>query len=82
MSTKKHPTVWLSLDEEDSDPGVFVAYLAAAIEAMFPGACLKTRSLLRAPQLPPPRIIAGYLVNDLDAIEVSFDLVVDSCYLC
>jgi LuxR family maltose regulon positive regulatory protein len=47
-----HPSAWLSLDEGDSDPAVFLSYFIAAVRTAFPDACPTTGMLLRAPQSP------------------------------
>lgn len=61
-------SAWLSLDEHDNDLMVFVSYLCAAIQTVFPDACEGALALLDAPQTPPPRIITASLVNELDAL--------------
>jgi LuxR family maltose regulon positive regulatory protein len=68
---------WVSLDEDDNDIRSFLAYLTAAVQAVFPDSCRKTRSLLDAPQLPPGSVLAGCLLNDLDEVDESFILVLD-----
>ena len=62
------PSAWLSLDRHDNDLTVFVSYLCAAIQTVFPEACEHTLDLLSAPFTPPPRIITTSLVNELDAL--------------
>jgi LuxR family maltose regulon positive regulatory protein len=65
LEDRPHPSVWLSLDEGDSDPAVFLSYLIAAIRTAFPHACPTTRMLLRAPQSPPLDHMATVLINEL-----------------
>jgi LuxR family transcriptional regulator, maltose regulon positive regulatory protein len=59
---------WLSLDESDSDPAVFLSYLTAAIRTAYPEACPRTLDLLRAPSLPPQSLLVTALANDLDGL--------------
>jgi LuxR family maltose regulon positive regulatory protein len=75
------PVAWLSLDESDDDLVVFLSYVAAAVENVFPGACGLTQKLLRAPQTPPVDYLAATLVNELSDIAQPFALVLDD-YHC
>jgi LuxR family maltose regulon positive regulatory protein len=62
------PSAWLSLDEHDSDLGVFLSYFVAAVRTLFSSACADTLALLRAPILPPLAHLATALTNDLDRL--------------
>ncbi|MGE5602374.1 MAG: hypothetical protein ACM30E_04960, partial [Nitrososphaerales archaeon] len=62
------PNAWLSLDERDSDLGIFLAYFIAAVRTLFPSACAGTEQLLRAPALPPLARLVTALGNDLDCL--------------
>ena len=46
------PTAWLSLDENDSDMGVFLEYFVAVIQNIFPDFCPENDSILQASNLP------------------------------
>ena len=72
---------WLSLDDDHNDLRIFLQYLQAAIEKLFPGSLEKTAGLLQAAKLPDTRGIALILINDLDRIEQDFILVLDD-YHC
>lgn len=61
-------SAWLSLDEHDNDPVVFMAYLCEAIRTLFPGACDEALSLLRAAETPPARAMTATLVNEMNAL--------------
>lgn len=63
------PSAWLSLDESDSDPGVFLSYFIAAIRTLFPKACQQTLALLQAAELPPTRVLAGTLLNEIEGLH-------------
>jgi LuxR family maltose regulon positive regulatory protein len=71
------PNAWLSLDEGDSDLAQFLNYFVAAVQELFPGACLRTKAVLRSSDLPPVAIIARELVNEITAIGKPFILVLD-----
>jgi LuxR family maltose regulon positive regulatory protein len=59
------PSAWLSLDEGDNDPAVFLAYLCAAIRSLFPDACDEVLGLLGAITLPPADVFVAAIVNEL-----------------
>lgn len=56
---------WLSLDEDDNEPARFFAYLMAALHKSGVTWGPASHSLLEAPQLPPPDVLATTLLNEL-----------------
>jgi LuxR family maltose regulon positive regulatory protein len=62
------PSAWLSLDEQDNNPSVFLTYLIAAIRTIFPEACAGMEALLHAPELPPLPVLSAVLNNDIDSL--------------
>ena len=71
------PVAWLSLDAGDSELRGFLQYFLAAVDTVSPGACDTTRELLAAASLAPVRVLAGYLLNDLDAMDAPCTVVLD-----
>jgi len=71
------PVAWLSLDASDSELRTFLLYFFAAVDTVSPGACEATRELPTAGSLAPVPALAGYLLNDLDAIDVPAAIVLD-----
>ena len=71
------PVAWLSLENSDSEPREFLRYFLAAVDTVSPGACDATRTLLKAASLPPVPVFAGYLLNDLEAIDAPCAIVLD-----
>ncbi len=71
------PIAWLSLDASDSELRSFLQYFLAAVDTAFPGACDTTRELLAPGSLAPMPVLAGYLLNDLDAIDAPCSIVLD-----
>ncbi len=79
------PSAWLSLDEGDSDLGVFLSYFIAAIRTVFADACRQTLALLQAAEQPPASVLVATLINEIEdlrdspllASEQSFVLVLD-----
>ena len=81
LDTCDSPSAWLSLDKSDNELGMFLSYLLAAVEIIFPHAVSKTMTLVNGLTLPPLTTLAGTLVNELDRIEQSFILVLDDYHL-
>ena len=61
------PAAWLTLDEADDDPLRFFTYFLAALQEVDPSIGAELLPLLRAGQVPPPRVLAITLLNDLIA---------------
>jgi LuxR family maltose regulon positive regulatory protein len=78
---RMYPGAWVSLDENDNDPRFFLAYVVAAVHSIFPGTLPKTQTLLNAPTLPPVSVLAPSLINELDAIDAAFILVLDDYHV-
>ncbi len=72
---------WLSLDEEDSDPTRFLAYVIAALQALRPQIGEGVLTLLQSPQPPPIKSILTALLNDIAAIPDNFILVLDDYHV-
>ena len=73
----ERPAGWLSLDERDNELVVFLSYLVASVQTVFPTACSTILGLLQAPQIPPPVYLAGKLVNEIADVPKAFMLVLD-----
>ncbi len=74
------PTTWLSLDESDSDPNVFLRYFINALQTIFPDAASETLSLLAGRQ-PQPDVLAGILSNEIEALPSEFIMVLDDIHV-
>ena len=81
LETCDLPHAWLSLDEADNDPGVFLAYFLAALQTLFPDALPETRAFLTAISLPAVGVVVRSLINELDGLESDFILVLDDYHL-
>lgn len=71
------PVAWLSLEEADSDLLTFLKYFISAIRTIFEDACLQTYDLLQARRLPPLKVMAKLLSNEIDRLPADFILVLD-----
>jgi len=68
---------WLSLNNDDNDLARFLSYIIAALQEIEAGIGLELHLSLQAPQPPPAEILLTMLVNEIDAIEDDFYLVLD-----
>jgi LuxR family maltose regulon positive regulatory protein len=59
----------------------FLLYLFAGIEKEFPGSCTELRELISQPELPPARVLASHLLNELDALEGPCSIALDDYHL-
>jgi LuxR family maltose regulon positive regulatory protein len=75
------PCAWVSLDQDDNDLHLFLAYVTAAIRSIFPHVGSEIRNYLRAADLPPVKLLASILINELDQIEENYLLVLDDYHL-
>ncbi len=75
------PTAWLSLDDADSDPARFLAYLVAALRTIVPNIGEGLLSALQSPQPPPIESMLTVLLNELATVPDNFILVLDDYHL-
>jgi LuxR family maltose regulon positive regulatory protein len=72
---------WLSLEQEDSDPIRFLAYLVAALQTVAPQIGQEVVGLLQSPQPPPPEAILTTLLNEITILPDKFVLVLDDYHV-
>ncbi len=72
-----YPNAWVSLEESDSDLQMFLSYVLAAIQMLFPRTKFRTEAILETSQMPPAADLARHLLNDLNQISEPFKLVLD-----
>ena len=72
-----YPNAWVSLEESDSDLRMFLSYVLAAIQTLFPRTEFRTEAILETSQMPPAADLARHLLNDLHQISEPFNLVLD-----
>src|SRR5947208_1810634 len=75
------PTAWLSLDEGENDPVLFLTYLVAALQTIAANMGEGVLTILQSPQPPPPEAILTALLNDLTTIRDPFVLVLDDYHV-
>ncbi len=71
------PVAWLSLEEADSDPGRFLAYLVAALQTIVPNLGQSVLGALQTPQPPPTDVLLTALLNEITTIPDEVVLVLD-----
>ena len=72
---------WLSLDEDDNDPGRFLTYLVSTLATVSDIDGDQVLSMLQSPQPPPPRAILTMLINHLLSLAGQVVLVIDDYHL-
>ena len=75
------PVAWLSVDEEDNDPGRFFAHLMAAIRTAAPTVGTQALAAQRAPGAGIVEVVLPHLLNDLATVEPEIALVIDDYHL-
>ena len=72
---------WLTLDEEDNDPALFLAYLIAALQRLNPACGTIAQTILSNPGIGMRQVI-GVLINDvLETLPDPFVLILDDLHL-
>jgi ATP/maltotriose-dependent transcriptional regulator MalT len=72
---------WLSLDEGDSDPTRFLAYLVAALRTIAKSIGAVLLGALQSSQPPPLEAVLTALLNDLTTLSDPFVLVLDDYHV-
>jgi len=81
IPTSPRCVTWVSLDHGDNDTIRFWNYVIAALQMLQNNLGEKARSLLAAPQPPPPELILTTLVNEITAFPEVFALVLDDYHV-
>ncbi len=77
LDSSSRPSAWVSLDKNDDNLRLFLNYLLAAVQKIFPDTCRQIQAMANALTLPPLPVLAGSLINELDRIEKPLILVLD-----
>lgn len=71
------PVGWLSMDESDNDPNLFMAYFIAAIQSVQPGFGDHIQAVFQTPQPPPAEVLMTILLNEVAALPSLTIMVLD-----
>jgi LuxR family maltose regulon positive regulatory protein len=77
LERETRPSAWLSLEAADSDLRRFLQYLIAALQTLAPEIGRDTLALLKKLDLPPWKILAQTLLNELSRLKEVCLLVLD-----
>lgn len=77
----KHPVIWLSLDEGDSDLARFLMYFTAALQKVRENFGTGVLEMLQSPQPPSNESILTTLLNEIAAIPDNFIFVLDDYHI-
>jgi LuxR family transcriptional regulator, maltose regulon positive regulatory protein len=72
---------WVSLDAGDNEPTLFWSYFIRAVQKIHPGTGAEALALLRSPQPPPIESILTELINEVDAIDRDFVVILDDYHV-
>jgi LuxR family maltose regulon positive regulatory protein len=73
----KHPVVWLSLDERDNDPTIFMNLLIHGLQRFAPELGKRSLDMLNSTEMPSLEILTTNLIQEIDALEHGFNLIID-----
>jgi LuxR family transcriptional regulator, maltose regulon positive regulatory protein len=77
----QQPVAWVSLDQEDSDPGCFLSYLISALQSVVPDIGKNILGMLETTPTPPIQPLLTMLINEITAIPEDFILILDDYHL-
>jgi LuxR family maltose regulon positive regulatory protein len=77
LKTQNLQVAWLSLDDGDNDPTIFLRYLIAAFQRLAPALGSTALALVQTSEPPAPETLLRVLLNDLAAFEQESLLALD-----
>ena len=77
----KQQAAWLSLEDGDNDPTIFLTYLVAALQTIAANIGEGLLAVLQSPQPPAAKTIMTALLNEITAIKDDFFLVLDDYHV-
>jgi len=81
IASDERRAAWLSLDDGDSAPVRFLAYIVAALQTIEPKIGIDILKLLESPQPPPIASLLTPLLNEIVTIPHEFMLVLDDYHV-
>ena len=77
----ERPVAWVSLDPGDNDAAFFWTYFITALQKVQFDVGERALSLLHSPQPPPIESVLATLINEINAIEDDFALILDDYHV-
>jgi LuxR family maltose regulon positive regulatory protein len=77
----ERPVAWLSLDDGDNDPTLFLTYFVAALQTILTNIGEGVLGVLQSPQPPPIESILIALLNEINTIPDNIVLVLDDYHV-
>ena len=78
---ERRAVAWLSLDEDDNDPGRFFSYVIEALRTVEPDLGRRAPAAHTVPRAEITDVVLALLLNDLTALERPIVLVLDDYHL-
>lgn len=75
------PCAWVSLENDENDPALFLAYLTASLDQIFPGLDLQKIKLPHLLESHPLDKTITALINELEKVEQPFILALDDYHV-
>jgi LuxR family maltose regulon positive regulatory protein len=72
---------WVSLDQSDNAPAFFWAYFITALQKVRSEIGARALALLQSPQPPPIESVLTTLINEINAVEHRFVLILDDYHV-
>ena len=76
-SKTKHHVAWVSLEKTENDPRIFLKYLIASVQQIFPKVGEKLIYSINQPDSPPIERILTEWINSLTTLDKNISLVLD-----
>jgi LuxR family maltose regulon positive regulatory protein len=74
-------TAWVSLDANDNEPALFWKYFVRALQGVRADIGWRALALLESPQPPAMESVLTTLINEIDAIDTHFTVVLDDYHV-
>jgi hypothetical protein len=81
IASCQQPVAWLSLDEADNDPTLFLTYLVTALQTITPKIGAGVLAALQSPQPPSVESLLTALHNEIVTLPDNFILVLDDYHV-
>jgi LuxR family maltose regulon positive regulatory protein len=72
---------WVSLDASENEPATFWSYVVAALQKIHPGLGTDAMAQLRSPAPLPFESLLASLINEIDALDRDFTLILDDYHV-